>query len=799
MTRQIVNLIDNWSFALEKDGKPNADQFESVFIPHDWALKAPVNKNMDYGSDQGFRERWGIGWYRYSFQQSEIYPNFAYYLDFGGVYENCTVWLNGQLAGTQEYGYSPFRLPITKLLRLGENTIEVKVDNTQKPVDRWYSGAGIYRPVKLLAMHQDHMDEKAITVKTTLQGKNAKIAIKTGVKADIEVILTWQGKQVGYDRQNQDHFILTLPEAKLWTAETPNLYQLTLRLYKAGELIDSYTQAIGIRTVEVNAKGLTINGQPVKLKGVNVHQDVGCRGIAAKKEIWLERLLALKEMGCNTIRAAHHLYAEEFLDLCDTLGFYVYEEPFDKWQSGLYQRYFEENWQQDINAMVKRDRNRPSIIIWGVGNEVENQGEPSMINNLKKLTDYVRLLDPSRPVTYAMIPIFKQSKSDIKAQATETPLLTNEFAKKIVNEGNNEGNNEGKGEVKREVTNDIDDSGINDINEKVACIARIAEHVDIISGNYMEQWYEYIHESVPDKPILGTEIYQYFRGHPLQLQNYAEEVPALEPLKADYIIGGLIWTGIDYLGESMGYPSKGWSGAPITTNNRRRAAFYLLQSYWQEKPMVHFSTMDYSQQDELVKEHWDIPMYVEHWDFPQFRNTVIPYMIVSNCEKVELYHNDKRYYTAQPADFKNRVMTGFLPWQPGQVKVIGYRQGQAVCSHTLQTPGPAAKLKFEKAELAVPADAGYEVLLTVKATDLDDAICVRESALVHFSVEGDAEIIGVDNGNLCSHEPYDEQAIHLYRGCASVQIRFNRATERVKISAYASGLHHGSAVLYHSR
>ena len=494
------------------------------------------------------------------------------------------------------------------------------------------------------------------------------------------------------------------------------------------------------------------------------------------KEIWRERLTHLKKLGCNAIRAAHHTYSEEFLDLCDEMGFYVYEECFDKWKGGLYGRYFDKNWESDVEAMVKRDRNRACIVIWGVGNEVENQGQDSMLAILKQLSDKVRSLDSSRPITYAMNPHFKRESNVDLSKIKDIQQFVDE----------------------------VSDTEIYDAKERVSRIAKIAEIVDIISCNYQEQWYELIHEQIPNKLILGTEVYEYFCGHYDQMQNFTEQIPSAIPFEYDYCIGSFIWTGYDYLGESMGYPAKGWSGAPIRTNNEYRPVAYMLKSIWSEEPVVHFSVMDYSLDDEGVKEHWDSPIYADHWHFPQFRKTLIPYMIASNCDEVHLFLNGKQFFIPRPSECKNGIITGFLPWQPGNVTAIGYKDGKEVCRHEVVTPGMAVALAFDQecdnkecvstVNLGIP-EKKQHLLLTVRAVDENGNSCFRESGKVHFAVEGAAKIVGVDNGDICSNEPYQEDSVHLYHGCASVMLELYCKPGRVSVHAFGDGLRQAQTVI----
>lgn len=774
--RREYDLTDGWTFALNSREE---QAFLPVRIPHDWAVNTAFDRNMEEGEAQGFRSRFGIGWYRRELTISGKNENICYYLEFGGIYEESTVRVNGQIAGGRKYGYSSFTLDVTEFLREGLNRIEIKVDNTKSPSDRWYSGAGLYRTVKLVEVDKEHFDPWEVVIHTQITGTDARVIINSGLKGKkIRAELAEEGGCLVTAAEGCGETLeLTVEDAKLWSAENPNLYLLTLSLLDGDGIGDRLHFRIGLRTIEmISGKGMVVNGTPVKIKGVCLHQDVGCLGIAARKEIFKKRLLALKEMGCNAIRPAHHTFSSDFLELCDEMGFYVYEECFDKWHGGLYGRYFQTEWQSDVDAMVKRDRNRPCIFMWGVGNEVENQGQESMLATLKLLTEYVRTLD-NRPVSYAMNPHFKREDGTDLAQIKDIQKFVDE----------------------------VSDTEIYDNKERVERIAGIAQYVDVIGCNYQEQWYPLIHERIPDKLILGTEVYQYFMGDVNQMQNFTDTNPVLAVLDFDYVIGSYIWAGIDYLGESMGYPAKGWGGSLIRTNGNRRPGFYLMQSYWSEEPMVHFSVMDYSLEDEGAKEHWDIPMLADHWHFPQFRKAVIPYRIVSNCEEVHLYLNGKRIYIPHPDICKNHEIMGFLPYQPGKVEAVGFCKGAEVCRHTLQTPGVAVQLGFsgdawiiennDEECVRLPAEKGYQIQLTIHALDDDGNPCFRESAKVRFRIEGPAELLAVDAGELTSNETYQSDTIHLFHGQASVMIALTGESGKVCVYADAAGMRTGCRVI----
>ncbi|WP_168120042.1 glycoside hydrolase family 2 TIM barrel-domain containing protein [Paenibacillus sp. HB172176] len=758
MCRIETPIMNNWEFAL---GEPQDQNFKPVHLPHDWAITAPVNRDMKQGTAQGFRERWGIGWYRKKLVLAEKKDGYVYQLQFDGVYENSTVWVNGMEVGGRKYGYSRFTLDITHSIQEGDNLIQVKVDNTAFPADRWYSGAGIYRTVKLLELKEKHLDPGNIQVTSEMNGSTANVTIRTGSASLVKARLTNSDAEfVGESDNGVIH--IDIANAKLWSPEEPNLYKLELSLYDGDEVSDVYDMRIGVRSIEmIPGQGMFLNGQRVKIKGICVHQDGGSLGTAVTPEIWRERFLKLKEIGCNAIRVSHHIPASELLDLCDEFGLLVYEEPFDKWVGGSYRRYFETEWQRDLECMVRRDRNHPCIFMWGVGNEVENQAQESMLGILRMLRDHLRTLDDTRPVSYAMNPHFKyESNVDLS-----------------------------KVEDIQQFVDTVSDTEIYDRDERIERIRRIADIVDVISCNYQEQWYPDIHKAMPDKLILGTETYQYFRGHPDQMQNFSEECPWLDVEKHDYVIGGMLWTGIDYLGESMGYPAKGWAGSLFWTTMERKPLSYLYESYWSEKPMVYMAVMDYSLQDEVVKEHWDAPRYASHWDFPQFNKTVIPYMIATNCEEVTLDVNGKQFYVKQPASFPNRMITGFLPYLPGTVTVRGFKDGEEACSYTLKTAGAAVKLRFDEEEVRLAVREGYHQLFTVRAEDAEGTSVFRESAKVTFQVEGPAEIVRVDNGDLSSSEPYDRNWMHMYRGSVSTVIRLTGEQGRVVLTAYAEGMY----------
>ena len=443
--------------------------WEAVTLPHDWAVSRPLNREMPEGGPQGFLDRWGIGWYRRTLLMGKKRPGRRYLLTFEGVYENSTVWVNGRQAGGQLYGYTGFTLDVTELLRQGKNLVAVRVDNTAGPVDRWYSGAGIYRGVVFTEVNETHLDEQSLVVKTTLADNygRATLEIDTGLPgAEVTAVLLADGAPVSDTASGTGSVSLTVPKVKAWSAASPHLYSLRVALWENGGEVDALTVRIGLREVAfLPGKGIFVNGRPEKLKGVCLHQDVAGVGNAVTKSLLRQRLQIFRDMGCNAIRTSHNTPSRDLLDLCDEMGFYVIDESFDKWDTGSYGRYFEAEWEKDLAYMVRRDRNRACVVMWSVGNEVDRQGSAAMLEKLGRLVGAVKALD-TRPVTCALSPHYS----------------------------------------------DPDGNTVVGIDNTLPLISEIARRVDIMAFNYQEQWYEDFHAANPDKLIVGTETYLFFRG-----------------------------------------------------------------------------------------------------------------------------------------------------------------------------------------------------------------------------------------------------------------------------------------------
>ncbi len=745
-----ISLCGTWWYAAGDAAGDAAGAAQYVEVPHDGIIGGKVREDAPLDMAQGFFDRRCTMRYRKTFRLDEKQEGKCYALDFDGAFENAEVYLNGVYCGGQHYGYSPFCLDVTEQVRSGGNEIEVRLDNTPEPADRWYSGGGLYRPVWLLIREKEYPGD--VQVITCLKEDGAEVRVTDGTQREAHACLVDAQGRTAAQAHGRGTLTLHVSEPKLWSASDPYLYTLVFGLDGG----DAWEARVGIRSIAMTADGLFVNGRPETFRGVCVHQDLGCQGIAWDCVAWKERLLQLKDWGINALRLSHHAHCREMLELCDELGFYVYAECFDKWHSGLYGRYFDENWEQDVDAMVLRDRNHPCIVIWGVGNEVENQGLPSMVRTLAALTARVRSLDPTRPVTYAMNPHFKKAGKPIDFSKVKD-------IQKLVDEA--------------------DEREIEDMQERLDAVERIAEHVDVVSCNYQEQWFGAIHARIPDKPILATEAYPFFMGHPDSMQNYTMVPPALFSQALPYVLGSFIWAGYDYLGESMGWPSKGWTGSLFRMDGAPRIAAWILRSQWRDEPLVHIGILDQALGDELTKAHWACPPFEDVWDFPGLHQGVVPYLIASNCERVEIHLGNRVFYPRKDPD--QVYYTGFLPWMPGRLQVLGFRGGQCVAEHSLYTPGPAAGVHITDAGTG-EWGPGQTRRFLVQFEDAQGHPCIRENRKVVLALSGAAKLEAVDSADLMDTTPYSSPERRAWHGRIYAVVR-RTGTGAVELTARTQG------------
>ena len=765
-TPQLFNR--DWKFLL---GDPrNAERedyrdstWKRVDLPHDWVIHQPFDKGEDgvwtKQGMQGFFVWENTGWYRKEFILEETAEKETY-LYFGCAYRNATIYVNGEKAGSHAYGYTSFELCITSFVRPGKNLVAIRLDHGASTSDRWYSGAGLFRNVYLRQVPKLHFKTWGLGVKALLkEDGTAEVKVSaamenTAFMGESSVLrLTMkdpEGREIADEKIpfqsaaksdiNLTHnFYINNPE--LWSDDSPLLYQLEATI--GDQDGDCAETMFGIRKIELMAhRGFIINGRNIKLKGVCLHHDCGILGAAWYDEAWRRRLLSLKGLGCNAVRTSHNPQAEEFLDLCDELGFYVIDECFDKWKSLSYGEIFDDNWRQDLTDFIQRDRNHPSVFCWSVGNEVEGQGSAEMLKIERMLCDYVRTLD-DRPVTVAQAPhVTENRERDLVGAPPE---------------------------------------------KHVEITSRIAEFVDILALNYHEPWYPFYSKAI-DKPIIGTECYEYYSGTLCSYEDFTAKNPWRYVLEDDNVLGQFIWAGIDYLGESH-WPAKGWAGASLDICGFYRDEAWLRKTLWSNEPVVHLCFYDNTRKNNYARGRWNSPYTASHLNLDHFARRTVIAAVYTNCDEVELRLNGKRIGRRRSADYGNGIIHWPFDYMPGELKVTGYRGGKEAAVQEMKTAGPPAviDLKADRTLLAPYGIAHIEVSITDEA-GIPNPV---EDLLLGFSLEGDGEIMGASSPDLNNPLGFDLPRVYTSLGRALVIIRAGASSGELGFSAYGEKLKTG--------
>jgi len=750
----------NWKFLLGDPKNAESENYndrtwEQVDLPHDWVIHLPFDKGGDEPWSEQSRQGYFIwkntGWYRKEFFIDEKNEK-DFYLYFGCAYRNAVIFINGKKAGTHAYGYTSFEICVSPFIRAGKNLLAIRLDNGSDVPDRWYSGAGLFRNVCLRQSPKLHFKTWGIGVKSIVQ-KNGCAEVRVTaltentssaeVNSNLNIIIKdTKGKEI--ENKNIDFKIppasektlehsFSISNPDLWSDDNPALYQLTACIGSS----DCKEIKFGIRTIEMIAhKGFFINGINKKLKGVCLHHDCGILGAAFYKDAWRRRLLILKSIGCNAIRTSHNPQAEEFLDLCDELGFYVIDECFDRWKSLAYEKIFDNNWQSDLRGFILRDRNHPSVFLWSAGNEVENQGSAEMIKIEKMLCDYIRTLD-DRPVTVALSPhVTEKTFHDIVGAPPE---------------------------------------------KHVEITSRIAEHVDVIGLNYHEPWYSYYSKAI-NKPIIGTECYEYYSGCLHSYEDFNKKNPWRFVLEDDNVLGQFIWAGIDYFGEAS-WPAKGWTGASLDICGFYKDQSWLRKSFWSDDPFVHLCFYDNAQKNNFARGRWNFPYTASHLNLDHMERRIITAVIYTNCDEAELWINSKKIGRRKPADFENGIIEWPIDYQSGEMKVTGYRDGKEAALHEIKTAGVPAviNLKTDKKNISPFGIAHIEVSIT----DENGVINPVEDLLLGFSLEGDGKIMGASSPDLNNSLGFDLPRVYTSLGKALVIIKAGASAGDLILSAHS--------------
>ena len=735
-----------------------ADQaWRKLDVPHDWSIEGPFDKNNPTGGTGGFLPA-GVGWYRKHFTLPADYKNQRVFIDFDGVMANSDVWINGSHLGHRPYGYVSFRYELTGHLNFASdksNVLVVRADNSGQPASRWYTGAGIYRHVRLVVTNPVHIAQWGTFVTTPqVAADKATVRVETEVvnqsnatqNLSLQVtVLDPNGRtaQTGATKmQNvpagstatfaQD---IRLKNPRLWDLDHPDLYRVIARVSGGKTSWDDETVTFGFRDAHFEADtGFWLNGKNFKIKGVCLHHDASAFGAAVPLRAWERRLEILKSLGVNAIRTAHNPPAPEFLDLCDRMGFLVMDETFDCWTVAKnpydYHLYFKDWSLIDTRDTVRRDRNHPSVIIYSAGNEIHDTPKAELANQiLSSLVKTFHEQDPSRPVTQALF----------------RPNVSHDY-----------------------------DNGLADL-------------LDVVGQNYRENEILAAHKQKPTRKILGTE-----NGHDRSIWLPLRDNPPYA--------GQFLWSGIDYLGESRQWPTVAYNSGLLDRTATPRPLAYQRQSWWSDRPMV-YAARRVAPTPMLPTDPGYDPAQERRPQvlFPDWtpRNTNAPeeeVEVYSNCEQVELFLNGKSLgQKTKPGDDSPRSWK--VPFTPGTLRAVGINKGQIVASNELRTAGKPAGIA-----LAVDRNVltpGWDEVVYVTATVVDEnGVMVPNAAeLITFTTSGPGVIAAVDSGNNNSHEPFQASERRAHQGRCFAMLKATAASGRITIKASAPGLKSSSITI----
>ena len=751
----------DWKFFLgdapdAKSNNFNDESWRKLDLPHDWGIEGKVNPKNPTGGGGGYFPA-GIGWYRKTFQASDAWKANKIAIYFEGVYMNSEVFINGKSLGVYPYGYSSFSYDLTPYLHFGkENVIAVRVDNSQQINSRWYSGSGIYRHVWMMVTNPIHVAHWGAAISTpVVSAKKATVLVKTKLKNEtsstqsilVKTIL-WNknSKSVGNGQlkvelpANSEKEItqtINISNPLLWTPETPDLYQAQIQILKEKKILDDTKTNFGIRSIRFTAEnGFQLNGKTVKINGGCVHHDNGCLGSAAFDRAEERKIELLKAGGFNAVRTSHNPPSEAFLNACDRLGLLVMDESFDCWKIGKnnndYSKYFNEWWQRDLETMVLRDRNHPSIIMWSIGNEIPERGDHSAIETAKILAGAIKKIDTARPITSAIVDNGKDwSKFD----------------------------------------------------------TLMAVH-DVAGYNYHLWSALSDHQRVSSRIIVQTESY------PKDAFTNWKLVQDNKYVIGDFVWTALDYLGESGIGRwyySGDVPGEHWEHDFFPYHGAYCGDIDLIG--WR-KPISHYRSMLYNNSEKLymavrepapepleIKETWwSVWPTWESWTWPDFEGKTVQVEVYSKYPKVRLYLNNKligEQATTREQQFK---ATFAVPYSSGQLKAVGLDNGKEMESTMLKTSGDAAKIKLiadRKEILANGQDLSY---ITVEITDKDGIVQPNAANRIHFKIDGPGIIAGVDNADMKDTDPYTGNTRKAWKGRALVVIKSTHDTGNIKLT-----------------
>ncbi|HLN55835.1 MAG TPA: beta-galactosidase GalB [Bacteroidales bacterium] len=776
-------------------------KWRTLDLPHDWAIEGPFSDTLE--NNTGLLPWKGIGWYRKHFTLDNTEKNKRIYIDFDGAMAYAEVWLNGKYVGGWPYGYTSFRLDLTPYAEFGkENVIAVRLD-TKKWDSRWYPGAGIYRNVWLVKTRPIHVsynglycttpeitaDHAVTSVQAEVEnhlGQPATISMKTSIYKIDEKGQT-SGSPVAESvspdaimQANDKHVFrldLTVKQPALWSLENPQLYRVVTTITHGDHTADVCETTMGFRTLQFTARdGFLLNGKRVEVKGVCNHHDLGALGAAFNVRAAERQIEILKDMGCNAIRTSHNPPAPELLELCDRMGMLVQVEAFDAWKTGKkrndYNKLFYAWHDEDIRAMVRRDRNHPSVFMWSIGNEVGDQNNPALSESLGRI---VKSEDNTRPVT---------------AGCNWDESGTNGFQKTL----DVFGINYRLYRYEAFFTFKDNENLPFHSSESASTVSSRGEYFfPVVQGD--------LNNNLPGKGIFQVSSYDLaypaWASTPDQQWEMQDKFPGC--------FGEFVWTGFDYIGEPTPYGGDLTGLRPGTRRYDQAKALLDAQNVTEvPSRSSYFGIIDLAgfKKDRfyLYQSRWkpDMPMahILPHWNWPERKGQVTPVHVYTSGDEAELFLNGKSLGRKKKGEYEYRLRWDEVVYQPGELKVIAYRNGEKWAEDVMKTTGKATMLSMEADRQAVKADGSDLVYLTVRIEDKDKLLVPRSSNEVQFSITGPGKIVAVDNGDATSKEPFQASQRKAYNGMCLVIVKAEKgATGSFTVKAASKGLKEASTVI----
>ena len=781
--REEMDLEKGWKFTkgdIENAMLPEFDdrKWESVVVPHDWAIAGPFDRNIDvqfvaieqngattpseHTGRTGALPYIGVGWYRL---ELDLPKNFAHTeLRFDGAMSEPIVYVNGQEAGSWPNGYNAFNVDITPYLVDGKNIIAVRLQNLEES-SRWYSGAGLYRPVRLVRTGVNAINTWGITVTTPeVSANNALVEVKTQLRLPVNPqgimlvheILNTDSISLGISKQEKPFSNgsslcqMEILQPALWSPETPNLYLLRTKVLKDGQLADEVYTRFGVRSIAVSAEnGFQLNGETRKIKGVCLHHDLGPIGAAVNKAALRRQLKILKDMGCDAIRTAHNMPSTWQMDLCDEMGFMVMAESFDMWlypkcKNG-YNRFFNDWAEKDLVNLVHCHKNHPSIVMWSIGNEIPEQWSNQGARLAKQLQDIIHREDPTRPVTQGMDRVDEAVKSGF--------------------------------------------AGV----------------MDVPGLNYRTHKYQSAYDNLPQGFVLGSEtastvssrgVYKFpveekkgatyedrqcssYDLEACSWSNIPEDDFILQDDK-DWVIGEFVWTGFDYLGEPTPYdhmwPARSSYFGMIDLAGLPKDRYYLYRSRW-------------NTEDETLH-------ILPHWNWQGREGEITPVYVYTNYPEAELFVNGvsqgRRAKNPEERLDRYRLRWNDVVYQPGEVKVVAYdANGNAVAENQIRTAGKPYQLKLEADRNVLTADGKDLSFVTVSVVDKDGNLCPDATNRLKFSVKGNGNYKAACNGDASSLESFVQPTMKAFSGQLVVVLQSNETPGDIQLKVTGEGVKTG--------